>query len=317
MGDCSKCGKKAMTFTCRYCGEKFCAEHRLPENHDCGGLEEEIEKEKEQSEEKWFEDKESKDEQETRTVNASTRRSKPGLGESIINSLKSNYTLAIISVTVFAFFLQIMLPESLVVNFFALSPAINHVLYRPWTIVTVMLLHGGLFHLLANMITFYFFGTPVEKAVGGRELLKLYIGAGVVASLGFIGFRNLLYSIYGAEIAAKSLFGMQFASMNTLGLAVGASGAVVAFVGAVAMLYPEAEVLLYFVIPMKIKTAVYAFGGLEAFNLAAKLMGYSLPVIGNFASSAHLAGLLIGLWYGRKLRDKQRRRTSVFNPLGY
>lgn len=315
MGDCSKCGKKAMTFTCRYCGEKFCAEHRLPENHDCGGLEEEIEKEKEQSEEKWFEDKESKDEQETRTVTASTRRSKPGLGKSIINSLKSNYTLAIISVTVFAFFMQFLIPGFS--QLLLLDPNITSVLYRPWTIVTVMLLHGGLFHLLANMITFYFFGTPVEKAVGGKELLKLYIGAGIVASLGFIGFRNLLYGIYGPEIAAKSLFGIQFASMNTLGLAVGASGAVVAFVGAVAMLYPEAEVLLYFVIPMKIKTAVYAFGGLEAFNLAAKLMGYSLPVIGNFASSAHLAGLLIGLWYGRKLRDKQRNRTSVFNPLGY
>lgn len=304
-----------MTFTCRYCGNKFCAEHRLPENHDCGGLEEEIEKEKEQTEEKWFEDKESKEEQETRTVTASTRRSKPGLGESIINSLKSNYTLAIISATVLAFFLQYLVPGFS--QLLLLDPNISSVLYRPWTIVTVMLLHGGLFHLLANMITFYFFGTPVEKAVGGRELLKLYIGSGIVASLGFIGFRNLLYWIYGSEIAAKSLFGIQFASMNTLGLAVGASGAVVAFVGAVAMLYPEAEVLLYFVIPMKIKTAVYAFGGFEAFNLAAKLMGYSLPVIGNFASSAHLAGLLIGLWYGRKLRDKHRQRTSVFNPLGH
>jgi len=315
MGDCSKCGKKAMTFTCRYCGEKFCSEHRLPENHDCKGLDEEVEKEKEQSKEQWFEDKESKEQQETRTVTASTRKSTPGLGKSIINTLKSNYTLSIILVTSIAFFMQYLVPGFS--QLLLLDPHLSSILYKPWTLVTVMLLHGGLFHLLANMITFYFFGTPVEKAVGGKELLKLYVGAGIVASLGFIGFRNLLFSIYGSEIAAKTLFGMQFASMNTLGLAVGASGAVVAFVGAVAMLYPEAEVLLYFIIPMKIKTAVYAFGGLEAFNLIAKLLGYSLPVIGNFASSAHLAGLLIGLWYGRKLRDRHRKRTSVFNPLGY
>lgn len=314
MGDCSRCGKKAMTFTCRYCGEKFCSEHRLPENHNCGGLDEEVQKEKEQSKEKWFEEKESKDEQETRTVTASTR-STPGLGESIVNTLKSNYTLSIILVTVIAFFMQYLVPGFS--QLLVLDPNLVSILYRPWTLVTVMLLHGGLFHLLANMITFYFFGTPVEKAVGGKELLKMYVGAGIVASLGFVGFRNLLSSIYGPEIAAKTLFGMQFASMDTLGLAVGASGAVVAFVGAVAMLYPEAEVLLYFVIPMKIKTAVYAFGGLEAFNLMAKLLGYSLPVIGNFASSAHLAGLLIGLWYGRKLRDRHRKRTSVFNPLSH
>lgn len=315
MGECSKCGKKAMTFTCRYCSKKFCAEHRLPENHDCQGLEEKVEEEKEESKEKWFEEKESKDEQETRTVTASTRTSSPGLGENILNTLKSNYTLAIISVTVLSFFLQYLVPGF--ANLLVLDPEINSVLFRPWTLVTVMLLHGGLFHLLANMITFYFFGTPVEKAVGSRELLKLYVGAGIVASLAFVAFRNLLYYIYGPEIAAKTLLGLQFGSMPTLGIAVGASGAVVAFVGAVAMLYPQAEVLLYFVIPMKIKTAVYAFGGFEAFNLAAKLLGYSIPVVGNFASSAHLAGLLIGLWYGKKLRDKHMKQTAVFNPLGY
>lgn len=315
MGECSKCGKKAMTFTCRYCSKKFCAQHRLPENHDCQGLEEEIEKEKEQSEKKWFNEKESKEQQETRTVTASTRTNSTGLGKNIINTLKSNYTLSIIVFTVFMYLLQNTVPG--LINLFVLDPAVQSVLYKPWTLVTVMFLHGGLFHLLANMITFYFFGTPVEKMVGGKELLKLYFGGGIVASLAFVGFRNLLYTIYGSNIGSKTLLGLQFGGMETLGLAVGASGAVVAFVGAVAMLYPEAEVLLYFVIPMKIKTAVYAFGVMEGFNLLTKLLGYNLPVIGGFASSAHLAGLLIGLWYGKKLRDKYRQRSAVFNPLGY
>lgn len=313
MGECSKCGKKAMTFTCRYCDEKFCAEHRLPENHDCEGLEEEVEKEKEESKKEWFEEKESKDEQEKRTVTASRRRSNPGIFESIKNTIKSNYTLAIIALTTLTFPLGYMS----IGNFLILDPSAQAVLFKPWTLLTVMLLHGGLFHLLANMITFYFFGSPVEKMAGSKEVLKLYIGGGLVASLAYVGFRNLLYFLYGSEIASKTLFGIQMGGMSTLGAAVGASGAVVAFVGAVAMLYPDAEVLLYFVIPMKIKTAVYAFGGMEAFNLIAKLLGYQLPVIGMFASSAHLAGLLIGLWYGRKLREKHRQRTSVFNPIGY
>ena len=315
MGECSKCGKKSMTFTCRYCSKKFCAEHRLPENHDCEGLEEEIEKEKKQeSEEKWFDEKETKEQQETRTVTASKRTNQRGLGKSIIQTLKSNYTLSIIAFTALIFPLQYTVPG--LFNLFVLDPAVQSVLFKPWTLVTVMFLHGGLFHLLANMITFYFFGTPVEQMVGGKELLKLYFGGGIIASLGFVGFRNLLQALYGSTISSKMLLGMQFGSMETLGLAVGASGAVIAFVGAVAMLYPEAEVLLYFLIPMKIKTAVYAFGIMEGFNLFAKLLGYNLPVIGGFASSAHLAGLLVGLWYGRKLRDKHRQRTAVFNPLG-
>jgi hypothetical protein len=41
MVDCAKCQKEllALPFTCRYCGAQFCPDHRLPENHECKGLE--------------------------------------------------------------------------------------------------------------------------------------------------------------------------------------------------------------------------------------------------------------------------------------
>lgn len=335
MGDCSKCGKKAMTFTCRYCGDKFCSEHRLPENHDCEGLDEKLEEEKKDSKKQWFDDKESKEEQEERTVEASTVRNSTSIIQSVKRSLMSNYTLAIIALTVLSFVLHEIFPA--LKGFLTLSPALSQaaveatnnaiiaynetvpaagqlpvpfleksLVYTPWTIVTVMLAHQNLFHLLANMVTFYFFGTAVEKAVGGRKMVKMYIISGIAASLSYIAFRNVIFQLYGP-----------INGLVTLSPAVGASGAVVAMVGVTAMLYPEAEVLLYFVIPMKIKTAVYAFGGLEAFNLVAKILGYQLPLIGAFASSAHLAGLLMGLWFGKKLRDRYRKQTGVFNPLGY
>lgn len=39
MAKCQVCGKDvALPFTCRYCGGTFCAEHHLPENHNCPGL---------------------------------------------------------------------------------------------------------------------------------------------------------------------------------------------------------------------------------------------------------------------------------------
>lgn len=39
MAKCSYCGaSESMPFTCKFCGGKFCAEHRLPENHECAGL---------------------------------------------------------------------------------------------------------------------------------------------------------------------------------------------------------------------------------------------------------------------------------------
>ena len=313
MGECSKCGKQAMTFTCRYCNEKFCSEHRLPEKHDCEGLEEGVEKEKKETQE-WFEEKKLKQE----TTHGQPKRQRSSLLNDIISTFKRNATYGIIAVTVASFALQFIPGYAQLLQ---LSPALTQsaveavnsatgrtmlhstLIQQPWTIFTVMILHSGLFHLFANMVTFYFFGNVVERSIGAVQTLKIYLVSGLAASLGFIAFRNILYYMYGPSIGG----------IPTLSPAVGASGAVVAFLGIVAMLYPEAEVLLYFFIPMKIKTAVMAFGGLEIANLLFKLAGQSLPVIGMFASSAHLTGLAVGLWYGKRLRDKYGQRNTFLD----
>jgi len=39
IGKCAMCGKEVtLPFKCKYCGQLFCDDHRLPENHSCGGL---------------------------------------------------------------------------------------------------------------------------------------------------------------------------------------------------------------------------------------------------------------------------------------
>src|SRR6056297_1935477 len=39
MATCDVCGKSvSMPYNCRHCGGTHCSEHRLPENHDCSGL---------------------------------------------------------------------------------------------------------------------------------------------------------------------------------------------------------------------------------------------------------------------------------------
>lgn len=320
MAECSKCGKQEMTFTCRYCGEKFCSEHRLPEKHNCEKIDKVEKKSGNSSKKKWFKDKDPKRE----TIHGQHKQvKKPSIIQDAINTLKSNYTLAIIAVTVFSFALQLFSPDYS--DLLILSPALteaalqatnnavigqtlNHTLIeQPWSLVSVMLAHGSLFHIFANMITFYFFGTALERVIGGRELLKFYLAAGITASIGYIVFRNILFELYGPVVN----------SMPVLGPAVGASGAVVAVFAAVAILYPKAEVLLYFFIPMKIKTALYAFGAIEGVNLLAKSIGITLPVIGGFASSAHLVGLIAGVWFGRRLREEHRGDTGVLDLLGY
>lgn len=54
MGECSHCGsKESMPFRCKFCGEQFCSNHRLPENHNCHGLET-FKKERGKEPEKWI-----------------------------------------------------------------------------------------------------------------------------------------------------------------------------------------------------------------------------------------------------------------------
>lgn len=284
-----------MSFTCRYCGKKFCSEHRLPENHDCEAMDQAIEKEKEETS-KWFQEKEVKNTPPKRTP-------KPSILQDILGTFKTNYTLSIILFTSLVFLLQLTIgpsPENTVFyDLFVLQPGLEDVVSQPWTVITVMFLHASILHIFANMITLYFFGTALEKLIGSKRFLKFYFLSGIAASIGFIVFRNFLAAIYGAEM---------------LGPAVGASGAVVAVFAAVAMLYPRADILLFFVIPMKIKTGLYLFGAFETANIILRIMGQHMWP---FASSAHLTGLLVGIYFGKKLQNEYARKTSRFNPLEY
>lgn len=309
MAECSECGKRSMSFTCKYCGDKFCSEHRLPEKHDCSKMDEKIEEEKEETD-SWFQKEEVK--------KPAPSQKKPNYRKRTWrNELKrifsTNYTVTIIAFTSLMYLIQSALVGASASNFFydllILKPALADILSQPWTLITVMFLHGGMFHLFANMVTFYFFGTPLEKLIGGKDLVKFYIGSGIIASLGFVAVRNILLALHGT--ALQCIVPGACGSLSILGPAVGASGAVIAIFAAVSMVYPDAEVLLYFVFPMKIKTALHAFGGMETILIVLKLIGYQVPIFGNFASSAHLAGLLIGVWYGRKLRDRIGTRNTV------
>jgi hypothetical protein len=39
MGECSHCSEQVpLPFVCKFCGERYCGDHRLPENHGCLGL---------------------------------------------------------------------------------------------------------------------------------------------------------------------------------------------------------------------------------------------------------------------------------------
>ncbi len=146
---------------------------------------------------------------------------------------------------------------------------------RIWQFVTYMFLHGGILHILFNMMGLFFFGSDVERVLGPKRFLSLYLVGGVVGGIGWI-------------VLAPS------------GVApcIGASGAIFALLAAFAVFYPNRPItlLLFYVVPvtMKARTLVIILGLITLFSL--------YQTSGNVAHAAHLGGGIVGLAYALMLR---------------
>lgn len=149
-----------------------------------------------------------------------------------------------------------------------LTPALA--VSRPWTVVTSMFLHGGLWHILVNMYMLYFFGSSVLRLVGTGRFLAVYFGGGVLGSI--------LYILMAPDFAT----------------AVGASGAVFALGGVLAVMTPRVKVFI-FPIPIPFSLWIAVIGGFLILSFA--------PGI---AWQAHLGGLLVGLAAGYFFKKRIR-----------
>lgn len=148
-------------------------------------------------------------------------------------------------------------------------------LANPWTIITNLFVHAGLWHILANMLTFYFFGRFLISLIGTRNMLIIYFIGGIVGNLFFF------------------LLGPQYA------VAVGASGAVFALGGTLTVLTPKLKVIV-FPIPAPIPLWAAIIGGFIILSLISIIPGIAI------AWQAHLGGLVLGLLAGYYFRKKIR-----------
>lgn len=107
---------------------------------------------------------------------------------------------ALLIANIAVFFLQTMTP--LVTSLLVFIPA--YTLARPWTPITYMFLHGGIMHLLFNMIGLYFFGPQVEAMIGSKRFTILYFLSGLTGALASLAFS------FGSPIvgASAGVFGV-------------------------------------------------------------------------------------------------------------
>ena len=171
---------------------------------------------------------------------------------------------------------------------FSLSPEALQAVVSTWgftpsaleltTPLTSQFLHGGVMHLLGNMLFLWVFGPPIEKDLGSLRFLVFYLAGGLAAA--------------GVQWAADPASAIPM---------IGASGAVSAVLGAYFALFPRTrvEVLVGFLIFWrKVKWPALIFLGLWFVqNLLSGVIGWITPNEG-VAWWAHVGGFVMGLLVG-------------------
>jgi len=189
-------------------------------------------------------------------------------------------TQALLLINVAAFCIGIFAP--LFTGLLALWP-IGHG-FMPWQMVTYAFLHGSALHLFFNMLGLWMFGAELERVWGVRRFVQFYFASVLTAA--------------AAQLVVTGLMGSTFPT-------VGASGGLFGLLLAFGMMFPNRIIMpLFPPIPMKARTFVAVFGGLEL------LFGVTGSVSG-VAHFAHLGGMLGGFlmiryWRGQPPFGRRR-----------
>ena len=172
--------------------------------------------------------------------------------------------------------------------------------FKPFQIVSSMFVHGGVMHILFNMMSLFFLGPMLEQRLGSKNFFSFYFIAGIGAVL-FTMLVNAIrvYLMTGGVFAdpelvnsTASLYGIYNAPT------VGASGAIAGIFAAFAMYFPNLE-LMIIPIPFPIK-AKYLLMVMVAGSLFLGIANFSGDNIAHFT---HLGGMLFGflmILYWRK-----------------
>lgn len=173
-----------------------------------------------------------------------------------------------------AMFLLAFVVEGIVMRL-ALRPADLFEQFRIWQPLTYMFLHGGIGHILFNMLGLWMIGTELERTWGTRFFTRYYLITGLGA-----GLTQIVLGIVPSPVAN------QFYYQSTIG----ASGAIFGLLLAYALYFPHRTIYMYFLFPIPAKYFVMILG---AITLLLALSGEGRGV----AHTAHLGGLAAGYLY--------------------
>ncbi len=225
-----------------------------------------------------------------------------GIWDDIKNTFRSgNYLTRLIYINVAVFFLisvaaiigfllnNPVIPST-TLNYLAVPASLKSLLIKPWTVITYMFTHKGIWHILFNMLWLYWFGRIFLEYLDQRKLVAVYLMGGISGAVIYV----LSFNIFPAfrDVVGESV-------------AIGASASVMAVVIAIATYVPDYTVLLFLFGRIKIK-----YMALAIFVLTT-VMDFSVNSGGKLA---HIGGAFFGYFYILNMR-KGRDIGKGFNKV--
>jgi membrane associated rhomboid family serine protease len=122
-----------------------------------------------------------------------------------------------------------------------------------WQVFTYMFCHGSVTHIAFNMIALYMFGSQVERRVGSREFLFFYLLIGTLVGLFVVTLYWFIAPLFPQAIG-NALLGQS---------TVGASGAIYALILAYAVFFPDSNIYLFGLVPLRAPVMVIGFTLIE------------------------------------------------------
>lgn len=206
----------------------------------------------------------------------------------------SNIRFIIINAAVFLIISLISLPfyfaniDSVfneIIQWFAIPSKISNLIQKPWTLVTYMFVHHDFFHLFFNMILLFWAGRIFTEYLGDKRLVSTYLIGGITGALLYLLAYNTL---------------PVFQNINSINM--GASGAVLAVLIAIATYLPNYAVYLILVGPVRLKYIALILVLIDVLSIEKGNPGGHITHLGGalygFIYSTQLAkGRNIALWF--------------------
>jgi membrane associated rhomboid family serine protease len=172
--------------------------------------------------------------------------------------------------------------------------------FEVWRLVMYMFLHASADHILVNMFIFWMIGSVLERQIGTRPFLLMYLAAGVVGGLFEVAFNGLMFLRYGPPA------GEVFLAMPAVGASAGVMGILMAF----ATLNPRARFYVFGLLPVKAWAVAVIYGLFETWPIINDLVLAPMRWTDNVAHAAHVGGMALGfVWikWGRRIAARLGR----------